>query len=100
MGPCEGVRGLPPRSAVLLGRQRCNTRRVSDDEPFLDPDGASEMLSHWAGNVLGRFALDETSVSDAELYEAVGVSLVMNAKTEEEVFDPRNAFIVDLFCTP
>jgi hypothetical protein len=73
---------------------------VSEDDRFISPDDASEMLSQWAGNVVGSFALDETSVSDADLYEAVGVSLVMNAKTEDEVFDPRNAFIVDLFCTP
>jgi hypothetical protein len=73
---------------------------VSEDDRFISPDDASEMLSRWAGNVVGSFALDETSVSDADLYEAVGVSLVMNAKTEDEVFDPRNAFIVDLFCTP
>lgn len=73
---------------------------MSDEQAFVDPDGASEMLSQWAGSVLGRLALDGTSVSDAELYEAVGVSVILNAKTEEEVFDPRNAFIVDLFCTP
>lgn len=70
------------------------------DHGFVDPDQASEMLCQRAGEVVGRFALGASDVTYRELFEAVGVSLAMSAQTPEELFNPRNAFLVELFCTP
>jgi hypothetical protein len=59
-----------------------------------------EWLRGWAGEVLGRFALDPASVSEKDIYEAVAVSWIATRETFDEVFDPLNAYVVDLFCTP
>ena len=59
-----------------------------------------ESLQSWAGNILGRFALDPESVSSGDIYEAVACSWIATRETFEEVFDPLNAYVVDLFCTP
>jgi len=59
-----------------------------------------ERLQGWVGNVLGRFALDPDSVSDRDIYEAVGCSWIATRETFEEVFDPLNGYVVDLFCSP
>jgi hypothetical protein len=65
-----------------------------------DPNEAADVLSQWAGGVVARFALDASSVSEGDVYEAVGVSLGLSATTDEELLNPRNPYIVDLFCTP
>ena len=66
----------------------------------VDPYQAGELLSQWAGGVIGRFALDESSVTHSELMEAVSVSLTLSAQTLDEIFNLRNGFVVDLFCSP
>jgi hypothetical protein len=70
---------------------------VSDERPLVDPE---EELRQWAGDVVGRFALDERSVRYGELVEAVGVSKALSAKTVEELLDPNSAYLVELFCSP
>jgi len=51
-------------------------------------------------NVLGSFALDPISVPSQDIYEAVACSWMATRETFEEVFDPLNGYIVDLFCSP
>ena len=59
----------------------------------IDPDQFSE----WSGDVLGRFALGDPSISYGDLYEAVSVSWVFACERVEEVLSPRNSWVVDLF---
>ena len=66
----------------------------------LDPKEVGDLLSQWSGDVLGRFALRDRSVSEADIYEAVAVSLINSRDTSEGVFSPDNHRIVSLFIDP
>jgi hypothetical protein len=52
------------------------------------------------GDTLGRFALGDGSVTEDGLIEAAAVSRTLDAKTAEEILDPRNWREAELFCTP
>ena len=61
-----------------------------DDSPFKE----------WVGEVIGNFALDPASVDMSELHEAVYYSRIASCETEDELWNPLNDRLVDLFITP
>lgn len=83
----------PPAPSAIL-------ERVHEGQEFIGPDRAAASLREWVGDVIGRFALGGESSSLDELREAVGISLIIDARTADEVLDSRNAYLADLFCTP
>jgi hypothetical protein len=66
----------------------------------LDPSQGSDVIREWSGEVLGRMALGDPTVTELDIYEAVGASLALSAVTLDELLSPRNSYVVDLFCTP
>ena len=66
----------------------------------MTPDEAHDLFAQRAGESVGRFALGDEDVSHGDLYEAVTFSLIASAETVQEVFDPRNHLIAELFVTP
>jgi len=62
--------------------------------PGFDP------FKEWVGEVIGSFALDPASVDMSEVREAVAYSQIVSCETEEELWNPLNDRLVDLFITP
>lgn len=59
-----------------------------------------EMFSQQAGDVLARVALDASSVTPQELYDAVSFSWLARARSADELLNPLNHRVVELYCTP
>ncbi len=59
-----------------------------------------EFFHQRTGDVLGSFALDPDSVSEADVYDAVWSSLIATRTTLDGVLSPDNHRIVELFITP
>ena len=66
----------------------------------LDPNEAERLLTKWSGEILGRFALGDETVTHGDLYQAAAISWIGIQDTPEGVFNPHNHRIVDLFVTP
>lgn len=80
------------RDAILGG--------VSYEAGWIEPEEVDDALRQWTGEVLGKIALDETTVSYNDLLEAVTATLIMTAETVEDALSPRTAYLAELFCSP
>jgi hypothetical protein len=100
---CRIVREDLGSFAGFLPRARPPVLRPSTrlDLPSMIDDGSFEnSIREWIGEILGRFARGESSVTQDQLIEAVDVELTMNADTVAEILGTGNSRMAELFCTP